>query len=82
MTTAELNARAEALVQREKVMTIVGDKATVNITKTNVCGIVTYEVQHPCFKCPGNPRGVYVTNDFERMSDLARMIAKEGEAYA
>lgn len=82
MTGMELLARAEALVSRETVYTIAGNKATVTVTKANVCGIVTYEIEHPCFITPRNPKGRYMHADLEVIGRYARKIAQEGDAFA
>lgn len=64
------------------VLTIVGDKGTVAVTKANLHGIITYSIEHPCFVVPGNPTGRYTHTDFEVISGYARKIAQTGDAFA
>jgi hypothetical protein len=70
--------KEELLLERELVLTL----DAVEVTKIHTCGVTTYEIRHACFKCPGNPHGIYVNNDLDMVDLYARRIAQEGSAFA
>ena len=82
LTVAEVDQRAKSLVNRNDVYTIVGDGGAVTVTSTCVCGITTYEIQHPSFVVPHNPKGIFVSNSLEVVGKYARKIARHGSALA